>query len=122
MVDVLDSNEIATGVVALFGVAQGINLWRTRKIDKSTQQINNAVNHVQPGAPTLTERVDSLAKDIEWIRAVNLVTKTEVEKRFNEADTKHDTLRGMVEEIKDTQNKVAEDVASLREAVDRRKA
>ncbi len=121
MVNVLDSNQIAAGVVGLFGVAQGINLWRTRKIDQSTQQINNAVNHVNPGMPTLTQRVDVLSDDIEMIKATALVTKHEVNSRFNTIDEKTDAIRGMIAEGADKQKNILEELAKVRESVDRRK-
>lgn len=121
MVNVLDSNQIAAGVVGLFGVAQGINLWRTRKIDQSTQQINNAVNHVNPGMPTLTQRVDVLSDDIEMIKATALVTKHEVNARFNTIDEKTDAIRGMIAEGADKQKNILEELAKVRESVDRRK-
>lgn len=121
MVNVLDSNQIAAGVVGLFGVAQGINLWRTRKIDQSTQQINNAVNHVELGQPTLTQRVDVLADDIEMIKATALVTKHEVNGRFNTIDEKTEAIRGMVAELSDSQASILNELSKVRESVDRRK-
>ena len=121
MVNVLDSNQIAAGVVGLFGVVHGINLWRTRKIDQSTQQINNAVNHVEPGMPTLTQRVDVLSDDIEMIKATALVTKHEVNGRFNTIDEKTDAIRGMVAELSDSQASILNELSKVRESVDRRK-
>lgn len=117
----ISSNEITTGVIALFGVAQGINLWLTKRIKQETAVVNNAVNHVDPGQPTLTQRVDVITKDIEMIKAVALVNKNEVQKRFDEADEKHDALRGMVADIKDAQVLMADTLSRVRESVDRRK-
>lgn len=117
----MEVEHVSAFVVAVIGLAQGLNLWLTQRIKKDTRQVNNAVNHVEPGKLSLTARVDSIVEDVEWMRAVNLVTKTEFERLFLQADEKHDTLRGMVAGLADGQESIVKELSKVRESVDRRK-
>lgn len=117
----ISSTEISTGVLAIFGVAQAINIWLSRKNGKEISQVNTAVNHIDPGQPTLRQSVEIIKNELEMVKAVALVNKTQAEERFSVADEKHDRLRGMVEEVKDTQEEITVELKKIRESVDRRK-
>jgi hypothetical protein len=117
----ISSTEISTGVVAIFGVAQAINIWLSRKNGKEISQVNTAVNHIDPGQPTLRQSVEIIKNELEMVKAVALVNKTQAEERFSVADEKHDRLRGMVEEVKDAQAEITVELKKIRESVDRRK-
>ena len=111
--DVLDNAlaQLVFAAIALIGTA---NLWYLSRIKKDTTAVNSAVNHVSPGTPTLSDRVDATNQTLEYTQAVLTVYKKEATERFIEMQNGHHELRGMIEDVKD-------DVQKIRESVDRRR-
>jgi methyl-accepting chemotaxis protein len=83
------------------------------EIKSNVIQVNNAVNHVEEGTPTLSDRVDALNGTLEYTQGVLTVYKKESTEQFGELHKGQDMLRGMIETVKD-------DVEKIRESVDRR--
>jgi len=97
-----------------YGVIFLLNALGLYSIKRETSQVNRAVNHVEEGTPTLSDRVDSVNGTLEYTQAVLTVYKKETSERFNEIHHSQNELRGMIETVKD-------DVQKIRESVDRRK-
>lgn len=68
---------------------------RTRQIKKSVDQINHAVNHVQPGQLPLTQRVDRIDEGLVVVQFDQNAIKTE--------------LAGLSSQIQHT-NRISEDL------------
>lgn len=103
----IDPVNVVTGVLFL------LNMLGLYSIKRETSQVNRAVNHVEEGTPTLSDRVDSVNGTLEYTQAVLTVYKKETSQQFEELHKSQDSLRGMVEAVKD-------DVRKIRESVDRR--
>ena len=52
-------------VIGLIGV---VNAYILSRIKRETSQVNNAVNHVEPGKKTLTERVDRIEENLHVVQ------------------------------------------------------
>lgn len=111
--DVLDSQltVLVGGLIVLVGTA---NLFLLKNIKRDTAQVNRAVNHIEEGTPTLSDRVDAVNGTLEYTQAVLTVYKKETAEQFENVHKGQDELRGIIETVKD-------DVAKIRESVDRRK-
>lgn len=103
-----------------FGGLIGLNAVGFTWLKKDTRQVNKAVNHVPEGTATLSERMDVANQTIEFIQATQIIDKKETAERFEGVDKKQNEIRGIIEEVKTTQNQVVESVDKIRESVDRR--
>lgn len=103
----IDPVNVVTGILFL------LNMLGLYSIKRETSQVNRAVNHVEEGTPTLSDRVDSVNGTLEYTQAVLTVYKKETAEQFKTVHKGQDELRGMVEAVKD-------DVRKIRESLDRR--
>lgn len=85
-------------LLAIIGIGQGAGFYWLKR---DTRQVNKAVNHVEPGTPTLSERVDVANKIIEYIQAQQVVHKKETNDRFDQLETKQDQIKGQLVETKE---------------------
>lgn len=101
----------------LFALLLGGNVagfaWLKRDT-KQVRQVNDAVNHIAPGTPTLSERMDNANKTIEFVQVQQATHKRETAERFDKMEAKQNEIRGMVADTQD-------DVSSIRESIDKRK-
>lgn len=97
--------------LGLFAAVNGAGFWWVKK---DTRQVNRAVNHVEPGTPTLSERVDASSQTIEFIQAQQVLHKRETAERFDSMEKNQNEIRGIIAGMQD-------DVTKIRESVDRRK-
>jgi hypothetical protein len=103
---------LLVGVLIVLGTTA--NVFLSSRIKRDTGQVNKAVNHVAEGTPTLSDRVDAVNGTLEYTQAVLTVYKKDTAEQFENIHKSQDELRGMIEVVKD-------DVAKIRESVDRRK-
>ena len=96
------------------GLFAGGNLAGFWWLKRDTRMVNKAVNHVEVGTPTLSERMDIANQTIEYVQAQQNTHKKETEVRFDQIETKQNEIRGLIGNVQD-------DVAKIRESVDRRK-
>ena len=111
--DALDSQLVVLvgGLIVLVGSA---NFFILKNIKRDTSQTTRAVNHVEEGTPTLSDRVDAVNGTLEYTQAVLTVYKKETAEQFETVHRGQDELRGIIETVKD-------DVEKIRESVDRRR-
>lgn len=102
--------ELVRSALFFFGGAGGF-YW----LKKDTRRVNEAVNHVEPGTPTLSERVDVMASTLEYAQAQVVVHKKETALRFDAMEKGQHEIRGIMAEVQ-------ADVSKIRESVDRRRA
>jgi len=114
--------------LAFLTILTSANLLIQSKTKKDTGQINNAVNHVEEGSPTLTQRVDVMAQDLVVVKATALVADNKNTLRFDQLDetisvfgTTVDTLMAMHLDQVAKEDVLAKDVAAIREVMDNRK-
>lgn len=105
-------------MVALVGLMQAVTVFLLSRVKRDTSQVNNAVNHITPGMPTLTQRVDVITEDMAIVKGKAIETNREINSRFDHIDQKTDELRGKLDSFIDN---TAIDLGKIRESVDRRK-
>lgn len=99
--DALDTQLVLLvgGLITLVGIANAILL---KKLNIKTEQVNNAVNHVEPGKKPLTQRVDRIEETLHTIQYDMDVAKQTAmdvsEKTVDNADRIEET-KGMVESL-----------------------
>lgn len=112
-------------IVALIGLLGVIITNRGNKkveeIKDDTLQINNAVNHVLPGSPTMTQRVDLIREDMDTVKLKAIEAAKIVDERFDTVEQKIDGFTDVVNGLMIMHVKTSEDITSIREAVDNRK-
>ena len=112
-------------IVALIGLLGVIITNRGNKkveeIKDDTLQINNAVNHVLPGLPTMTQRVDLIREDMDTVKLKAIEAAKIVDERFDTVEQKIDGFTDVVNGLMIMHIKTSEDITSIREAVDNRK-
>lgn len=112
-------------IVALIGLLGVIITNRGNKkveeIKDDTLQINNAVNHVLPGVPTMTQRVDLIREDMDTVKLKAIEAAKIVDERFDTVEQKIDGFTDVVNGLMIMHVKTSEDITSIREAVDNRK-
>lgn len=112
-------------IVALIGLLGVIITNRGNKkveeIKDDTLQINNAVNHVEPGLPTMTQRVDLIREDMDTVKLKAIEAAKIVDERFDTVEQKIDGFTEVVNGLMIMHVKTSEDITSIREAVDNRK-
>ena len=112
-------------IVALIGLLGVIITNRGNKkveeIKDDTLQINNAVNHVLPGSPTIIQRVDLIREDMDTVKLKAIEAAKIVDERFNTVEQKIDGFTEVVDGLMIMHIKTSEDITSIREAVDNRK-
>lgn len=112
-------------IVALIGLLGVIITNRGNKkveeIKDDTLQINNAVNHVLPGSPTIIQRVDLIREDMDTVKLKAIEAAKIVDERFNTVEQKIDGFTDVVNGLMIMHVKTSEDITSIREAVDNRK-
>lgn len=112
-------------IVALIGLLGVIITNRGNKkvesVKEDTSQINNAVNHVEPGLPTMTQRVDLIREDMDTVKLKAIEAAKIVDERFDTVEEKLDGFREVVNGLMIMHVKTSEDIASIREVVDNRK-
>lgn len=112
-------------IVALIGLLGVIITNRGNKkveeIKDDTLQINNAVNHVLPGSPTMTQRVDLIREDMDTVKLKAIEAAKIVDERFDTVEQKIDGFTEVVNGLMIMHVKTSEDITSIREAVDNRK-
>ncbi len=94
---------------------------KVEKIKDDTLQINNAVNHVLPGLPTMTQRVDLIREDMDTVKLKAIEAAKIVDERFDTVEEKIDGFTEVVNGLMIMHVKTSEDITSIREAVDNRK-
>ncbi len=94
---------------------------KVEKIKDDTLQINNAVNHVLPGLPTMTQRVDLIREDMDTVKLKAIEAAKIVDERFDIVEKKIDGFTEVVNGLMIMHVKTSEDITSIREAVDNRK-
>ena len=94
---------------------------KVEKIKDDTLQINNAVNHVLPGLPTMTQRVDLIREDMDTVKLKAIEAAKIVDERFDTVEQKIDGFTEVVNGLMIMHVKTSEDITSIREAVDNRK-
>lgn len=90
-------------------------------IKTDTETINNAVNHVSPGLPTMTQRVDLIREDMDTVKLKAIEAAKIVDERFDTVEEKIDGFTEVVNGLMIMHVKTSEDITSIREAVDNRK-
>ena len=90
-------------------------------IKTDTETINNAVNHVSPGLPTMTQRVDLIREDMDTVKLKAIEAAKIVDERFDTVEEKIDGFTEVVNGLMIMHVKTSEDIASIREVVDNRK-
>ncbi len=112
-------------IVALIGLLGVIITNRGNKkveeIKDDTLQINNAVNHVLPGSPTIIQRVDLIREDMDTVKLKAIEAAKIVDERFDTVEQKIDGFTEVVDGLMIMHIKTSEDITSIREAVDNRK-
>ncbi len=112
-------------IVALIGLLGVIITNRGNKkveeIKDDTLQINNAVNHVVPGSPTIIQRVDLIREDMDTVKLKAIEAAKIVDERFDTVEQKIDGFTDVVNGLMIMHVKTSEDITSIREAVDNRK-
>ena len=112
-------------IVALIGLLGVIITNRGNKkvesVKEDTSQINNAVNHVEPGLPTMTQRVDLIREDMDTVKLKAIEAAKIVDERFDTVEEKIDGFTEVVNGLMIMHVKTSEDITSIREAVDNRK-
>ncbi len=112
-------------IVALIGLLGVIITNRGNKkvesVKEDTSQINNAVNHVEPGLPTMTQRVDLIREDMDTVKLKAIEAAKIVDERFDTVEQKIDGFTEVVNGLMIMHVKTSEDITSIREAVDNRK-
>lgn len=112
-------------IVALIGLLGVIITNRGNKkveeIKDDTLQINNAVNHVIPGSPTIIQRVDLIREDMDTVKLKAIEAAKIVDERFDTVEQKIDGFTEVVNGLMIMHVKTSEDITSIREAVDNRK-
>ena len=112
-------------IVALIGLLGVIITNRGNKkvesVKEDTSQINNAVNHVEPGLPTMTQRVDLIREDMDTVKLKAIEAAKIVDERFDTVEQKIDGFTDVVNGLMIMHVKTSEDISSIREAVDNRK-
>lgn len=112
-------------IVALIGLLGVIITNRGNKkveeIKDDTLQINNAVNHVLPGSPTIIQRVDLIREDMDTVKLKAIEAAKIVDERFDTVEQKIDGFTDVVNGLMIMHVKTSEDITSIREAVDNRK-
>ena len=112
-------------IVALIGLLGVIITNRGNKkveeIKDDTLQINNAVNHVVPGSPTIIQRVDLIREDMDTVKLKAIEAAKIVDERFDTVEEKIDGFTEVVNGLMIMHVKTSEDITSIREAVDNRK-
>jgi predicted nucleic acid-binding Zn-ribbon protein len=112
-------------IVALIGLLGVIITNRGNKkvesVKEDTSQINNAVNHVEPGLPTMTQRVDLIREDMDTVKLKAIEAAKIVDERFDTVEQKIDGFTDVVNGLMIMHVKTSEDITSIREAVDNRK-
>lgn len=112
-------------IVALIGLLGVIITNRGNKkvesVKEDTSQINNAVNHVEPGSPTMTQRVDLIREDMDTVKLKAIEAAKIVDERFDTVEQKIDGFTEVVNGLMIMHVKTSEDITSIREAVDNRK-
>lgn len=112
-------------IVALIGLLGVIITNRGNKkveeIKDDTLQINNAVNHVLPGSPTIIQRVDLIREDMDTVKLKAIEAAKIVDERFDTVEQKIDGFTEVVNGLMKMHIKTSEDITSIREAVDNRK-
>ena len=99
--EALDAQLVAF-MGALIGLLGLANIYFLNKIKKDTGQVNTAVNHVEPGKKTLTQRVDRIEETLHTIQYdMDVAKKTAIEVSAQTADNseKIDDTKTMVEEL-----------------------
>ena len=94
---------------------------KVEKIKDDTLQINNAVNHVLPGLPTMTQRIDLIREDMDTVKLKAIEAAKIVDERFDTVEQKIDGFTEVVNGLMIMHVKTSEDITSIREAVDNRK-
>lgn len=112
-------------IVALIGLLGVIITNRGNKkvesVKEDTSQINNAVNHVLPGSPTIIQRVDLIREDMDTVKLKAIEAAKIVDERFDTVEQKIDGFTEVVNGLMIMHVKTSEDITSIREAVDNRK-
>lgn len=112
-------------IVALIGLLGVIITNRGNKkvesVKEDTSQINNAVNYVKPGLPTMTQRVDLIREDMDTVKLKAIEAAKIVDERFDTVEQKIDGFTEVVNGLMKMHIKTSEDITSIREAVDNRK-
>lgn len=112
-------------IVALIGLLGVIITNRGNKkvesVKEDTSQINNAVNHVEPGLPTMTQRVDLIREDMDTVKLKAIEAAKIVDERFDTVEQKIDGFTEVVNGLMIMHVKTSEDITSIREVVDNRK-
>jgi len=112
-------------IVALIGLLGVIITNRGNKkveeIKDDTLQINNAVNHVVPGSPTIIQRVDLIREDMDTVKLKAIEAAKIVDERFDTVEQKIDGFTEVVNGLMIMHVQTSEDITSIREAVDNRK-
>lgn len=112
-------------IVALIGLLGVIITNRGNKkvesVKEDTSQINNAVNHVLPGSPTIIQRVDLIREDMDTVKLKAIEAAKIVDERFDTVEEKIDGFTEVVNGLMIMHVKTSEDITSIREAVDNRK-
>lgn len=98
----------------LLGILGGSQALGFFWLKKDTRQVNKAVNHVEPGTATLSERVDIVVSSLEYTQAQLIVHKKDTAQRFDMMEKSQHEIRGIVADVQDG-------VSKIRETVDRRK-
>ena len=99
--EALDAQLVAF-MGALIGLLGLANIYFLNKIKKDTGQVNTAVNHVEPGKKTLTQRVDRIEETLHTIQYdMDVAKKTAIDVSAQTADNseKIDDTKTMVEEL-----------------------
>ena len=82
----MDSQQI---IVSILGLANALTLFLLSRIKRDTAQVNTAVNHVEPGKLTLTQRIDVIGEDVDLLKARRMSTDADVKANFALIFEKH---------------------------------
>lgn len=115
------NTNIPTLLASLLALSQALTLFILSRTKKDTAQINNAVNHVEPGADTLTRRVDVITEDMTVVKGKAIETNRDIAHRFDSLEKKTDTINGKIVSLEEILNDQTKDILAIRESVDRRK-
>lgn len=105
--------QLVVLAVALVGLVELIKLRMLKGIKKDTTQVNNAVNHVEPGKKPLTQRVDKIEEDVHTLHYKADVMTRElgaVSNRSEKNSEKIDETKELVRQLFDVVPKRKDDL------------
>ncbi len=121
---VLD-NQLVLLVGGLITLVGSANIFLLRAIKRDTTQVNNAVNHVEPGKKPLTQRVDRVEETLVVMQYEQGLAKTaaiEAKKTVESLAASVDETQTMIEKLMTSHVHTNEKIDDLIDKMPKRKS